>query len=246
MPAQFTEVLNRLKEDDSILVLADDEQLSIGFTKAMERKPERLTPRGITARVAHFVHALEEKAERLQNEQHFPDTRNPNSCFRFRQDGKVTAAFRDDTPVWYWKRKKRDGRWKLYRLGVSVEKADWLDSIDEEDENDSDDAATRLDPERLAPGDLLGVVAYFFQALRSASERLRNEPYLPDTADPNGDYRFKQGEDLMVAYRAAVRSGEQGFDPAWFWKKKPCGRWRLFRLTAHREWDDALSMLDDL
>ena len=85
------------------------------------------------------------------------------------------------------------------------------------------------DPERLTPDALLGVLMHFNQVLKDAHDRLDDAPWLPDTADPNGEGRFRSNGEYIVAYRSG--DGAE-YVPDWCWRKKPDGSWKLYRLRS--------------
>lgn len=85
------------------------------------------------------------------------------------------------------------------------------------------------DPERLSPDALLGVLMHFTQVLKDAHDRVDDAPWQPDTADPNGENRFRSNSEYIVAYR---RSEGAEHEPAWCWRKKLDGDWKLYRLRT--------------
>ena len=85
------------------------------------------------------------------------------------------------------------------------------------------------DPERLTPDALLGVLMHFTRVLEDAHDRLDGAPWLPDTADPNGERRFRSNGEFIVACRAI--DGTE-YEPAWCWRRKPDGYWKLYRLRT--------------
>ena len=87
----------------------------------------------------------------------------------------------------------------------------------------------RNDPERLTPDALLGVLMHFTQVLKDAHDRLDDAPWQPDTADPNGEGRFRSNGEYIVAYR---RGEGAEHEPAWCWRKKLDGDWKLYSLRT--------------
>lgn len=87
----------------------------------------------------------------------------------------------------------------------------------------------RNDPERLSPDALLGVLMHFTQVLKDAHDRVDDAPWQPDTADPNGGNRFRSNGEYIVAYR---RGEGAEHEPAWCWRKKLDGDWKLYRLRT--------------
>ena len=78
---------------------------------------------------------------------------------------------------------------------------------------------------------------YFAKTLMHAAEKVENEPCFPDVRDPNGGYRFREDEGLIVVYR--------GNEPVWYWKRRADGSWKLYRLDASKDSDHS-DLSDDV
>ena len=241
-PSEFLprRVFERLRLDDSILKMGDTEHLDVGITRTVnDSKPRKMIPRHVLQTVAHFYKRLQKVDAAVSAERWFPDSGNPNGHYRFRANDDFIVAYQGDIPIWYWEYK--DGRWELNRLRVKTD-SDLSDLFDPseflEDDEDLDhlEGLNRDDvepnqqegyrPEELTPMAVLGVVMYFSKSLEGAAARMKNEPYLPDVRDPNGDCRFRGNDGLIVAYR--------GKEPVWYWKRRDCGSWKLYRMGASR------------
>ena len=223
-------VFEHLKVDDSILRMGDKEYLDMGMTQAIAgRDPDTMTPWRLFQTVAYFNRKLERAGAAVSAERWLPDPGHPNGCYRFRANDDFIVACQGEAPIWFWENK--DGRWELNRLRVARE-SDLPDTFDLAALLDDDEDLDHRDgyrPENLTPMALLGVVMYFAKSLKHVAARVENEPCFPDVRDPNGGYRFREDEGLIVVYR--------GDEPVWYWKIKAAGLWKLYRLAASEKSD---------
>ena len=119
---------------------------------------------------------------------------------------------------------------ELFQLGPIMERIEDFGGWADRGPEPGDGAARHgNDPERLTPDALLGVIQHFTQVLKDAHEALDGAPLLPDAADPGGEGRFRSNGEFIVAYRAGVGAE---YAPVWCWRRKPDGRWRLYRLRG--------------
>ena len=253
-PSEFLprRVFERLKVDDSILKMGDTAYLDVGISRAIsDRDPDTMTPWRVLQHVAFFNKRLETVDSAVSAERWFPDPGTPNGCNRFRANDDFIVAYQGDIPLWYWENK--DGRWELNRLRVKRADLSYLfdpfELLDEDEDLDLQDEFLEEDedmelqdgflgddegpdhqggyrPEELTPMEVFGVVMYFAKSLKSAAASVKNEPCFPDVRDPNGGCRFRGNDGLIVAYR--------GKEPVWYWKRRECGSWKLYRMDASR------------
>ena len=119
---------------------------------------------------------------------------------------------------------------ELFQLGPLLGGMDDLDGPGHRGPEPEDAAARDGNaPELLTPDALLGVIQHFTQVLKDAHEALDGAPWSPDAADPNGGGRFRSNDEFIVAYRD--RDGTE-YRPVWCWRRKPDGRWKLYRLRS--------------
>lgn len=229
----FSQVTDRLREDDEILAMGISEYLDVevsdglwSIAPAFQIDAEKLTPRQRLQPFALFVTKLYDLSEQMENLPFFPDPGNPESACRFKANDNAILAFCGDNPVWFWEQK--DDSWRLCMMQVSRE-SDIFDIEDllQELQNDVDEEDTRHDPENLTPDPLLGVFSYFRRILEAGHGQLEEEPYFPDPANPNGNYRFRSNGQFVVAYRSISGSDCQ---PAWCWRQQENGLWKLYRV----------------
>lgn len=255
----FRDVFARLQEDDSILALSDTELLEVELSRALTgHAVDDLAPVELRRHAAAFVRRLREAAGTVAGEPYLPDPRNPNGCCRFRKGEDFVVAFHGDSPVWYWRREQGLWELHMMRVTRVSDLAGTPELVasrhapgNSGDEGDvranpfqiepqgassggspetGDEAAGHgNDPERLTPDALLGVLMHFTQVLEDAHDRLGDAPWLPDTADPNGERRFRSNGEFIVACRA-VDGAE--YEPSWCWRRKPDGHWKLYRLRT--------------
>lgn len=243
----FPLVFERLQEDDSILGMFDNECLEVRLSFEVEPKTDRdLLPCSLLERVARFVHRLDANATQLADEPYFPDGRDPNGHLQFKMNDGVIVGFQGDLPFHYWQQK--DGSWELQRLQVfkkaetddPPELAELIDLLEQDDNDDGhgesrpDDSGRWLRPipeeddvQELTPDPLLGVLQHFVQVLKDAHTQVDGTPLLPDTRNPNSEYRFRTDDEYVVAYRSFANGAHE---PVWCWIRKQNGRWKLYKL----------------
>ena len=249
----FPQVIACLREDDSKLPLLDAEFLDLELSEALwsneEKDAENLKLNTRLAPIALFVKHLYDAAERMAGLPLSPDPRNPDGPCRFKRDENTILAFHGDNPVWYWIRK--NDFWSLYMMRVSRELAlegddlDYDPELEELLEDDGDEGPEEElgnvqspnDPEGLTPDSVFGVSSYFHEILKDGHGRLDGQPYWDDPSCPNTDYRFRQNNEFIVAYR---RASDGGFRPIWCWRKREDGRWKLYRVRISVSLDQSL------
>lgn len=241
-----------MREDDCILGMDDIEYLEVFF--AFEGWPKTLRdllPNQWLRFAAHFVKRLDANAARVADRPYVPEMRNANGRYGLKADDDMIVAFHDHRPAWYWERKK--GVWNLNALwanrsfggGSFVEVGQniahhWIgedlpagppDAEDPEclDPGDAEIHASN-DPTRLLPDPLLGVLNHYSQVLKEGHARLEGTPYLPVPGNPNSACRYRSNDEFVVAYWPA---GNGEYEPAWCWKRKPDGAWKLHLLLSH-------------
>lgn len=243
----FPLVFEHLQEDDSILGMFDNEYLEVRLSFEVEPKTDRdLLPSNALRRVAHFVKRLETNAEWLADNPCFPDGRDPNGHLQFKMNDDVIVGFQGNLPFYYWQQK--DGSWELQRLRV-FKKAEtddppdldeFIDSLelDAADEGQGESRPVDLgrwlrpipkegDAGELTPDPLFGVLQQFVQVLKEAHKQVDGTPLMPDSRNPNSEYRFRSDDEYVVAYRSFASGAHE---PVWCWKRKPNGRWKLYKL----------------
>ena len=256
----FPEVIARLREDDGILGMDDIEYLEVYF--AFDGWPEtlrHLLPNGWLPFVAHFVRRLDENAARVADRPYVPDMRNPNGLYGIKADDDVIVAFNDHRPVWYWERKEEEvwnlhALWAIRSLGggsfleVGQDIAHhWIGEDRPAGPPDGEDLQcleprdaeihASNDPTTLLPDPLLGVLSHYYRVLKDGHARLEGTPYLLVPGQPNSACRYRSNDEFIVAYWPV---GNGQYEPAWCWKSKPDGAWKLYMLLSHptREIDD--------
>ena len=248
----FPTVIARLREDDRILGMDDTEYLEVYF--AFDGWPETLRdllPDQWLRYVAHFVKRLDENAAQVADRPYVPDMRSPNGRYGLKADDDVIVAFHDHQPAWYWERKEEvwnlRAAWAIRSFGgnsaleFSYDIAHyWIGEdfpadppgVEERECVDPHDAEIHAsnDPARLLPDPLLGVLSHYSRVLKDGHARLEGTPYLRDPGKPNSACRYRSNDDFIVAYWP-VGNGE--YEPAWCWKRKPDGAWKLYLLIPH-------------
>ena len=237
-------VIERLREDDRILGMDDFEYLEVYF--AFDGWPKTLRdllPNQWLRFVAHFVKRLDGNAVRMADKPYVPEMRNPNGRYGLKADDDMIVAFHDHRPAWYWERK--EGVWNLNALwairslggGSFLEVGQdiahhWIGEDRLADPPDAEDPECHAskDPTRLLPDPLLGVLSHYSRVLKDGHARLEGTPYLPVPGNPNSACRYRSNDDFIVAYWP-VGNGE--YEPAWCWKRKPDGAWKLYLLLSH-------------
>ena len=233
----FTQVIDKLRENDAIIKMRNSEFLDVEVSEGLwsirpsfQVGADELTPRERLMPFALFVHRLYDFSEKMEDLPFFPDPRNPRNACKFKVNENVILAFCGDNPIWYWE--KKDDFWQLFMMRVSrefdIDESLDIDDLLEELENyEDEDRDTRNDPEHLTPDPLLGVFSYFRRVLEEGHAQLEEEPYIPDTANPNSKYRFRSNGQFIVAYR---RISDSECQPAWCWRKQESGSWKLYRI----------------
>ncbi|MCY4590245.1 MAG: hypothetical protein OXE86_06710 [Alphaproteobacteria bacterium] len=233
----FTQVIDKLREDDAILVMSSSEFLDVEVSHGLwsERQSfqidsEYMTPMQRLTLFAPFVWKLHNHSKKMKKLPLLPDPRNPDSAWTFKVNEDIILAFCSDNPVWYWE--KKDDSWQLYIMRVlredNMDDSLGIDELIRELENyEHEDEGTRNDPENLTPDPLLGVFKHFLRVLTDGHAQLDKEPYFPDPANPNSEYRFRSNGQFVVAYR---RISDSDCQPAWCWRRQENGSWKLYRI----------------
>ena len=249
----FPQVIARLREDDRILGMEDFEYLEVYFAfdgwpeTIRDLLPDRWLP--YVASISSGGSTRTPPGWRIARM--FRTCRSPNGRYGLKADDDLTVAFHDQRPAWYWERKK--GVWNLNALwairsfggGSFVEVGQdiahhWIGEDppavppDAEDLEclDPRDAEIHVsnNPTRLLPDPLLGVLSHYSRVLKEGHARLEGTPYLPVPGNPNSACRYRSNDEFVVAYWP-VENGE--YEPAWCWKRKPDGAWKLYMLLSH-------------
>ncbi|MCY4558311.1 MAG: hypothetical protein OXF79_18435 [Chloroflexi bacterium] len=250
--AIFPKVIARLREDDGILGMDDIEYLEVYF--AFDGWPEtlrKLLPNQWLRQVALFVKRLDENGARVAERPYCPDMRSPNGRFGLKMDDDVIVAFHHHRPAWYWE--KKEEAWRLNALWADrlLSEDSFLEfgydiahywvgddrpagplDVEEQEPVDSHDAEILAsnDPERLLPDPLFGVLGHFLRILNEGHAQLEGTPYLLVPGQPNSACRYRSNGEFIVAYRPV---GNDEYEQAWCWKRKPGGAWKLYMLLAH-------------
>lgn len=89
------------------------------------------------------------------------------------------------------------------------------------------------DAEELAPKRRLTPFAVFVKQLYNLSERMEDLPFLPDPRSPQGTYKFKENENIILVFC--------GDNPVWYWEKTD-NLWQLYamRVTKNSNVEEAL------
>ena len=245
----FTQVTDKLRENDQIMAMSSSEFLDVEVSDGLwSIKPsfpvdaEELPPRKRLMPFALFVRKLYDYSDQLEKLPFFPDPRDPESTCQFKANENIILAFCSDNPVWYWERK--NDLWQLCMMRVSRESnmdepLDIDDLLEEFENYEDEDGDIRNDPENLTPDPLLGVFQHFIRVLANGHRQLEEEPYFPDSANPNGKYRFRSNGQLIVAYR---RISGNDYQPAWCWRWQENGTWKLYRIRISVS--SAIHMMD--
>ena len=86
---------------DLAALLDDDEDLD----HRVRNKPENLTPMALLGVVMYFAKTLMHAAAKVKNEPCFPDARDPDGDYCFREAGGLIVAYRGSEPVWALEKK---------------------------------------------------------------------------------------------------------------------------------------------
>lgn len=222
-------VRNSLHESDNNLRISGVGLLKIEVAEALcERDIRTLLPKDLLRIAVQFYRKLNVAAARVAEAPSSLDFRHPYGPCRFRKTDDLIVAFHDESPIWFWERLGQE--WSLNSLNVRISRHDrdplwdasWLEDPRLYHAPDGND------PRGLTPGAFVGVIWYVKEILDRAVASVDGRPYIPDVSGLSTGYVFRTDGEFTVAYRPLDEA------PAWCWKRKCDGMWKLYRMQPER------------